>query len=55
LLHPLASPYDEIPEISDDDVEEEELKVFIGECTDFIAWEEEQVSLPTVELIHAVI
>jgi hypothetical protein len=55
LLHPLASPYAEVPDISDEDFDEEELKIFIDECTDFVAGEEEQVSLPTVELIPVII
>jgi hypothetical protein len=29
-------PYPEIPDISDEDFDEEELKVFLEECTDFI-------------------
>jgi hypothetical protein len=33
---PLPSPCPEIPDISDDDFDEEELRVFIEACTDFI-------------------
>jgi hypothetical protein len=36
LLLPLPSPCPEIPDISDEDFDEEELKVFIEQCTDFI-------------------
>jgi hypothetical protein len=36
LLLPLPSPYPEISDISDEDFDEEELKVFIEECTGLI-------------------
>jgi hypothetical protein len=36
LLLPIPSPGPEILDISDDDIDEEELKVFIEECTDFV-------------------
>jgi hypothetical protein len=46
LLLPLPSPDAEIPDISDEGLDEDELKVFIDECTDFVGADDERNNRP---------